>query len=235
MLVLGATAAHASIVVYDNTSNSEGIFVPANIVGTGTVALPGNITDIQTGLVADDITPITGYAGMKVESMTLQLINNSNVDLTFQPLLRFYNDDGPVGPGSLIVYSDTGLQTIAKKTTQKFIFTIGGGTFLLPSGTFWAGVAFDSFGSNITAADFGNFGAGVYNPPTIGSSDDLLFVSSGTGLFKTNSPAGSLGIFGPPYVSSLGWAFTVAEVPEPGTGILFLFAVPLVLRARRRT
>src|SRR5205085_1646934 len=85
-------------------------------------------------------------------------------------------------------------QTIAKKTTRKFIFTIAGGTFLLPSGTFWAGVAFDSFGSNITAADFGNFGAGVYNPPTIGSSDDLLFVSSGTGLFKTNNPAGSLGV-----------------------------------------
>src|SRR4051794_13164414 len=94
-VILAAATARGSIVVYDNTTNSEGIYAPANLSGTNTAVLPGGMVDIQTGLLADDITPIPGYAGMKVESMTLQIINNGSTDLSFQPLLRFYNDDGP--------------------------------------------------------------------------------------------------------------------------------------------
>jgi len=73
-------------------------------------------------------------------------------------------------------------------------------------------------------AELNNLGQGLYNPPSIGSSQDVFFQSTGSADTTTGSnPAGGLFNFtGGTPVANFGWSFTVATpAPEASTTVSF--------------
>jgi hypothetical protein len=116
------------------------------------------------------------------------------------------------------------------------LFTFNGGSFVVPAGgTFFAGVYFDDNGgtTGATAAQLNLLGQGVFAPPTVGSSQDSFFQTTGAG--GGANPAGSFANFGGNPTADFGWAFSgTLATPEPGTGLLLLLAgVPLAWRRFR--
>jgi hypothetical protein len=88
----------------------------------------------------------------------------------------------------------------------------------MPTGTFWAGVTFD--GNNgttgATLANLNNLGPGIFDPPTLGSSQDQFFATNSAGSFLANNPAGSFFNFGGSPVANFGWAFSGTPPAAPG-------------------
>jgi hypothetical protein len=78
-----------------------------------------------------------------------------------------------------------------------------------------------------------NFGVGIFNAPTVGTSADQLFATTNAGsFFNTANPAGSTFNFpGTGLIANSGWR--LAAVPEPGT-MVALGAGLAALAARRR-
>ncbi len=199
--------------VYSDTANFTGRgFLNGGASGTGSTSL--------TNLVADDITPITGFAGSEVTTFSFSAANFNTTASTFSPLVEFYSAD-PVsgGPGTLLAAFQFNPLTVASSSVSVFTATNAAGFFALPTGTFWAGESF----TGAPAATLNNLGQGIYSPPTIGSSQDLFFKSTGPDTVSSN-PAGSFLFFNGSPVANFGWSFgvaTPAAVPEASTTISF--------------
>jgi hypothetical protein len=220
---LGTTAAHAAIVdVYDNTSNATTFawFNPPNDAG-------------PTGIVADDITPLAGFAGQSVTQFQFGLFNNNTTPSVITPTAYFYENDGAsAGPGTLI--AAVPLAPVAMEGLS--IMTVNEvnplGYFDLPATTFWAGLSFSALSSD----DSNAIGQLIYYPPTIGSSQDVIFISDNPASSASNPPGTLLSapFAGDPQMSFY-WQFSVTEVPEP-TGAMAaagLLVLTLSRRARR--
>jgi hypothetical protein len=233
LVLAGAPAAPAQVVVYDNTTNFT---PPIPILLNGGATLQGGNT--ITTLVADDITPAAGSAGQSVSSFGFIVVNNNSTAVTVRPLARFYGSDGTGGgPGTLLgAFTFAPITFTAASATQITFPAITPGQFVLPAGVFWAGLTFDDNNgtTGATAAQLNNFGEAFFNPPTVGSSQDLIFETSSAGSFASSNPAGTTGNFGGSPVANLGWQFTVTPVPEPGSLALGGAAAGLALLRRRR-
>jgi len=204
----------------------------------GSAYAAGGASGGITKLIADDITPI-GFAGMEVWQIKFAVANLNTAPVTVRPRIRFWNADGTGGaPGTYyaspanVGYSFNPL-SIASGVTV-FTATLGDpntpSAFLMPAGTFWAGITFDNNGGTTGATDaqLSNFGMGIFAPPTVGTSADQGFVTTAPGsFFGTANPAGSLFNLGGTPLTNFGWEFSV---PEPASGLLLLIA----LLARRR-
>lgn len=220
-----ATAASAQILIYDNTTTSTGYYYP-----NGGAATIGG--DTITSLVADDITPALGYAGQTISKIGFGVVNGNTAGVTFRPLLRMWNADGSGGgPGTLINGWDFNPVTIAAESGQGFNFTPSGLT--VPSGTFWLGMTFDdnTGGTGITAAQLNGLGMELFNPPTIGTSQDAFFQTSAAGSFLGNNPTGGIYWFGGNPAGN--FFFSVQVVPEP-TGLALAGLAGLIALALRR-
>jgi hypothetical protein len=147
--------------------------------------------------------------------------------VTARPRLKFFLPDGPsLGPGTSLATLNFATVTFP---ASSIILIVSGqlapGQLVVPPGFFWAGVTFDdNLGTTgATPAQLNNLGQGQFNPPTVGISDDVIFVSNAAGV-PGDFPAGiqrNFGGAGNP-VASFGWQFQVAAVPEPGTLVLLL-------------
>jgi hypothetical protein len=62
-----------------------------------------------------------------------------------------------------------------------------------------------------------NLGVGIFDPPTVGSSQDVFFQTSAAGSFAGNDPAGGFFFFGGSPVANFGWQFSGTVVPEPSS------------------
>ncbi len=220
--------AHAQVVAYNDTTTFTGYAAFNTGAATGGTG--------PTTLIADDINALAGYAGRQVTQFTFSVYNGNNATTTFTPTVYFYNSDGAKGgPGTLLNAVTFLPLTEASGALNLYSPSSTAGFFTLPSGTFWAGVSF----SNATAAELNNLGQGLYDPPTIGSSQDLAFHSSAPAT-TANNPSGGFFSGGGVVNANLGWSFTVAGAvaPEPspfavlGIGVLGLGT--LTLRARKR-
>jgi hypothetical protein len=232
LALAAAPAAPAQVVVYDDTTNFT---PPIQYFTNGGATLQGSNT--ITRLVADDISPQAGFAGQSVSSFSFVVINASGSAVTARPLARFYDSDGPGGgPGTLLAAFTFAPIAFTGVATQISFPSIPAGQFLLPAGMFWAGLTFDDAGgtTGATPAQLNNFGQGFFNPPTAGSSQDLIFVTSSAGSFNGSSPTGGTGSFGGSPVGNFGWQFTVTPVPEPRSLALGGAAAGLALLGRRR-
>ena len=96
------------------------------------------------------------------------------------------------------------------------------------------GLCFSS--STQTAAVMNNFGMGLFDPPTVGSSQDRDFLSSTTTTQTTNNPTGAIRTspFTAAPAANYGFRITVAAVPEPGSvALMAVGGVGLLLGAGR--
>ena len=221
-------AAHAqTTTVYSNVTN----FTGQGYAGGG--ASGTSFTD----LVADDITPIAGFAGKEVTTFTFSAVNFNSAAATFNPIVEFYNSNGSGGgPGTLLAAFEFNPLTVASGTVQTFTATSAAGFFALPTGTFWAGESF----TGASAATLNNLGQGIFSPPTIGSSQDLFFQSNTADTVSSN-PAGGFSYFGGTPPGNFGWSFgvpTPAAVPEASTtvsfGLLLMLGMGGVIVAARK-
>ena len=84
----------------------------------------------------------------------------------------------------------------------------------MPGGTFWAGVTFDNNNgtTGMTAAQLDNMGQGLFDPPDVGTSADLAFITNAAGSFFTiSNPAGALFNLGGQPAANFGWEFVVEK------------------------
>jgi len=128
---------------------------------------------------------------------TVANFNSSSVSA--RPLLRFYQSDGSGGtPGTLILALTVNPMTFAPNSVAVFTANLLPGQLVVPTSFFWAGITFDdNFGTTgATLAQLNNLGQGIYNPPTVGSSDDQFFATSSAGSFASNNPPGGMFNFG---------------------------------------
>ena len=227
LLTLGS-AVHAQQVTYSNVTNF-----------TGQVDTNGGVTSDtgtrQTILIADDLTYDPALALTNVTQFRFTLANLNSTSQAIMASVRFYNSNGANGgPGTLITGFNFNAVTVGASSVTTLTFNVPAASqFLLPSsGTMWAGVYFSS--GTQTAAVLNNFGQGIYNPPTIGSSADRAFYSSTTGTFTTSNPAGTIqnSPYGGTPVANFGWQFTTAPIPEPST-VAFAFVGAGLLVATR--
>lgn len=218
---------------YNNTTSFAGSAVALG----GSANQSGNQI---TRMIMDDVQTSGAIAGEDVLEVTFSVYNGNTSNVSTRARIRFWNADGAGGaPGSY--YTNPGAVGF---TFNAFSFapgvtlltgTIGAGLFKMPTGPIWAGITFDnnSGATGATAAQMDNFGVGIFNAPTVGTSADQLFATTNAGsFFNTANPAGSTFNFpGTGLIANSGWR--LAAVPEPGT-MVALGAGLAALAARRR-
>jgi hypothetical protein len=236
-ITLGAFAAvlfAAAIVHADDVTVYSNFNTPGNndVENAGASEISG---DDITSLVADDITPISGYSGDSVDAIVFSVVNRNSSSVTFRPLVRIYDSDGASGgPGTFIAGFDLHTVTLSAEQGQGFIFQPGTPLFTLPSGTFWAGLVFDDDNgtTGISNSQLNELGQELFNPPTVGTSADHFFATNDAGSFESDNPDGEILHFtNDTFVSNFGWEFAVST-PEPA-GAALLLALAGVAAARR--
>ena len=230
----GSLHAAADPAFYSNTTNFEG----TGYSNGGAVTNAAGNT--QTSLAADDIT-LAGSQSVNVTGFAFSVVNFNAAAVSARPRLRFYLGDGAgSGPGTYLGGLNFNAISFPAGTVNTFNYNPGATLFTLPASTLlWVGETFDNNtgATGATAAQLNNLGEGLYNPPTVGSSQDVFFQSTGAGAFTASNPAGSFLFFGGNPVANFGFAINgTANVPEPGAVAMLLgFGVSSLALLRRRT
>jgi hypothetical protein len=208
VLIRCGPSASADTVVYSNLDE-------ANVRGFITQEPSGfDSGGLYTRLLADDITPIAGHAGKKINKIKFTIGNAGNTAVTSQLHVRLYESDGFFGgPGSLI-FAFSGAQVTTPAGEVQLITFDSSSVFIpLPATTLWAGVTFSDGGGGATLAQLDGLGQDVISPPTIGTSADEFFITTDAGSFNGDDPDGFFADFGGNPEANFGWEFVV--VPEP--------------------
>jgi hypothetical protein len=189
----------------------------------GTANQGGNLI---TRLVADDLVPNPIYGGVDVVSFTFAVANLNGVQVSFRPRVRFWFADGVLGaPGTYynipgpIGFTFNAI-ALGAGTVTLLTASLGPGVFSMPGVPFWAGITFDNNlgATGATLAQMDLLGVGLFDPPTVGSSADLMFQTTAAGsFFAPNNPAGGTFNFGGTPVASVGWDFTVDDATPAAT------------------
>jgi len=201
--------------VYSNLTTFTG-FAHSN---GGAATDPSLATNTLTAMSADDITMNPAFAAYPITSMRWAVGNLNSTAVSARMYTLFWAANGSGGgPGTFLngfVFNPVSLAA-GSVTTFSANVPIG----ILPL-NFWAGLAFDnnSGGTGATVAQLNNLGNGIFNPPTVGSSQDVFFQSTNNSFLGSN-PSGSFQFFSGNPVANFGWEFTVG-VPEPATYALF--------------
>jgi hypothetical protein len=210
-------AARAQVILYSDITNFTGFGV--------THGLAANVGgDNITSMLADDITTAPGSAGLGVTQFVFSVLNINTSATLARPLVRFYAADGASGgPGTFLVGINFNPISFTAGAVSLFQATSSTPLFNVPAnGQFWAGLTFDDNNgtTGATLAALNNLGEGIFNPPTVGSSADLIFASTSAGSFAGSNPAGSLvtSPFGGAPVANFAWRFV--SIPEPSPLVL---------------
>ncbi len=230
LLLASMVVSHAQTVVFDNTTG----FQASGVVNGGVASDTGTR---RTFLLLDDLTYNPAMALTNVTQIVFSLANFNASSQALTSSLRLYNSDGTNGgPGTYITGFNFNAVTVAANNVTLLTFTVPAASqFLLPtSGTIWAGIYYSS--TTQTAAVLNNFGMGLFDPPTVGSSQDRDFLSSTTTTQLTSNPTGSIRtspLGGAPN-ANYGFRLTVASVPEPTSLALTAFGgISLLVAAQR--
>lgn len=196
-------------------------------------------TNLITRLVADDITPIPGFAGQDVYRVSALLVNQSTETINFRYRIRFYQANGTAAAGPTGVLSPgTLISGFSPATTSLTSQAIGyrgvnpaAGAFVVPNGTFWAGISFDNF-NGATGANGAQLNAlGVsLNPAITGSNTDTYFRTTNAGDFLAANPAGAQAQFTSGVQSQFAWLVSVQGQNYVGTITLGDVTAPIVPR-----
>lgn len=209
--VAGVLAPNAIVDGYSNVIN----FLGSGFAPGGAANQAGNTI---TQLVMDDLTPNPIYGGQDVIQFQFALVNLNAAAVSFRPRVRFWNADGAGGlPGSYYsLPAAVGFTfnpvLMNASTATIFTATLAAGQMTMPASTFWAGVTFDNNtgATGATATQLNNIGVALFDPPTVGSSADRMFLTAAAGsFFTTANPAGAAFNFGGNPVANAGWSFSV--------------------------
>jgi hypothetical protein len=225
-VALCGASAHAAT-LYDNTalSSYSNFGQPAG----GATNIGGNTI---TRLLADDITfDPTAYAAygggpIQINDVRIAVFNNNASTVQFRTRVRFWvNDPSPPGdrPGTFIDgFTFTLPVTLGPNNgPTSTAILLANPSITIPGGvqTIWVGVAFDDADGTAgyaTATELNNVGLLVYNPPVVGSSQNLFFISGSAGdFFGVDGPGGGTFSYLSPNVGNFGIALGFVPVPEP--------------------
>ena len=189
----------------------------------GTGAISGILT---TKYVTDDLA-MTG-AVPSVTRFTWSVANFNATATTARMRVRWHLPDGPGGtPGTYI----TGFSFAASALpvgVSTFFADTSTTPFALPANC-WMGICFDNSGAAATtAAQLDNLGVGLFNPPDVGTSGDVAFLTSAASVGNVNNPAGGTFNFGGAPVANFGWEV----VPAPAS--MALIGLGGLVAGRRR-
>jgi hypothetical protein len=232
---VAAALALASMAGADVLYSDVTTFSGSGYAAGGATGVAGDDT---TRMVLDDITVAPGAAGASVNSFTFSVANFNGAAVSARPIVEFFSNDGSGGgPGTYLAGFAFNPISFTAGTVQLFTFT-SAGLFVVPvGGTFFAGIYFDdnNGATGASAAQLNLLGQGIFAPPTVGSSTDSFFQTTGPGA-AANNPAGAFESFGGSPTADFGWSFSGnLATPEPGTGLLLLLGgIPLVLRLRAK-
>ena len=228
----GGIHAAADPAFYDNTST---------FTGSGYTNKGATTASKITTLVADDIT-LAGSQAVSITGFSFSVANFGATTASARARVRFYLGDGTGGlPGTELQAFSFNPIAFGGNSVNVYSTTIIGSEFVVPANSlFWAGITFDNVGATATTvAQLNNLGQGLYNPPTIGSSQDVAFQTATPGSFNQNNPPGALFFLGGTPPTNFGWTFNgnaiPAATPEPGTvAMLTGFGVSGLALLRRR-
>jgi len=199
----------------------------------------GQVSGFQTDhLLADDLHLDPAAApGSPINFFRASIANFNSADASVEPLISFFANDGTNGgPGTLLAAFAFNPITVPAGAGGFFSFAIpAANQFPIPAnGVIWAGESFDNGGgATATNAQLENFGQLAFNPPTIGTSADNVFLSTNPSDGFSSNPAGSQGNFGGAPIANFGWELRAA-VPEPTTmGVMGLIGLSMLARRRR--
>ena len=219
-----------AVTAYDNTVNFTGFASTSGAVG------PAN-GSTGTFMDADDIIVLGSEKGKPVSAFTFSGANSNSVAVTASPTVVFWTDN-LVSPGTVLAKVRFNPITIGALSVSLFSFTGTTPIFTVPtSGHLWMGVSWDDFSdvtdTGISDSQLALLGQGIFDPPVVGSSDDIFWSSDNFGNNAINNPAGGLFDFGQNPIASFGNSLTT--VPEPASmAVLGLGALGL-LRRRKTT
>ena len=199
-----ASGATAGSIVYDNTTTDT---FGTIFYSTGPYQQIGDMVTL-------------GGTGRNLTGATVQFFNNGGAG-SFDAVLRFWNPSAPVGSQIGSEYQVTGL-AIDSGVTQNVSFSL---TNLLVPVNLIATVQI------LNASTGTDLGLDLFDPPTVGSSDNTqLIVNDGT-RFSTSSEAAGSGNLYLQLTADVG-----TTTPEPSTAIMFGGGLILAafLKASRR-
>lgn len=192
------------LAIYSNVDNATGSafnnFTP--------IAADGSFTAIR----ADDITFTTNPSVGNITSVVVAVYNGSDAEITATVRFRAWLDNGSGAPGTFW----NGFSSSATLAIPS-----GGGAWNFtglswappnPGGTanLWGGLQF-SASFDTDAAELGMF---LYDPPGVGSSNDVMFAGdTAATMFGVNNPTGSTFNFGGPPAASAYLEFRVSVLP----------------------
>ncbi len=186
--IVSSPAQAAYTTLYDNTATFSG----AGYAGGGATTI-GN--SISTTMVADDITAGAGLGGRSVDQFSFSVGNFNSTAVTASATVYFYNADPTTASPSTLITSLTFTPiTFTAGVVQVFTYSSPTSLFTMPTGLFWAGISFSNLGgtTSATAAQLNNLGQGLYDPPSVGSSQDAFFqANSATTIGRRTRPAAS--------------------------------------------
>jgi hypothetical protein len=229
ILIAGLLSASAQeLFIYRNLDNNSSQFY----ANGGAALVSGNTI---TRLVADDLTPASGYAGLAISNIYFSVVNANALTVSARPRLRIWDADGAGGlPGTFVAGFTFNAISFNANTGYSFFFHPTGVN--VPNGTFWMGLTFDnnSGATGATDVELNNLGMALFNPPTIGTSTDNAFETTAAGDFLVNNPAGATFNFGGNPAANFFFGVSVAAVPEPATCLLGGLGFVGLLLLRRR-
>lgn len=190
----------ASSPAYNNTSTSTGFFFP-----------------VADGQVVGDTITLAGSDRVFTE-ISLFVFFRDDLDtgvpasITADATISLY---GGVSPFDPLIFSTTLFgETFANDSFS--VLTAPGDRALLPDIVTWT-LEFN----NRSVTDDILLGPGIFDPPTVGSSDDTFWIDGG------------LATFGAP-VANFGAELKTAPIPEPSAALLFAVGGLIVGRAVRK-
>jgi hypothetical protein len=200
-------------------SSLASVTLQANTIYSNTTTDTGGTVFFSTGpyaQIGDDLT--LGGTERSANFATAEFFDLGAGSGTFDTTLRFFNSGSPVGSQIGGAFTVTGT-TITSGNVADVTWNLGG--LVLPTH-----IVFTISEANVASGL--DLGLTLFEPPTVGSSSNTFFIVSTNGITYSQASQGN-------HQDNLFFFLdaSTVSVPEPGTMLLTLLALPVIAQARK--